>query len=279
MPPIPIYIQSPINAAKASGATPQTDEAPEEAGRVPAANDQPPVTTTTAAVHAQAHAHSHSPPQGGGGYPPARPGAVPSLPAPTGTVPSHHAPVHPTPTQRLADPGPPPPQPGAVPTPPGGGGGWATTATTATLPPPPRAGEAYHEPEPTQAPMMPYYPSQMAIPAPAAPYYPSAQRGTATATGGAYYAPAPQNFGGETFDPEERFEHPPGYHQNINASEFDSNKRSAHLANVSYEQRSGIASGDEGDDGVWDAAKKLVHQAGEKLSAAEGEVWRMINKD
>ena len=245
MPPIPIYSQSPINAAKPSGVTPQT-AAPgssEKEGR-----SQP--ATTTAAVSQDA-------------YPPARPGAVPSLPAPTGTTQSQrYAPVQPTPTVNLENTGPAPPQPGAVPTLPG--------RLPSGIPPPPRAGESYHPPEVTQAPQAPY-PAQMSIPAPTIPHV---HGGTSTATAGRYsQAAQPTTLGAGSGN---QLNHPPGYHQNVNAVDFDSNQRAAHFANVSSERR---RSSDGDDEGVWDAARKLVQSAGEKLSAAESEVWRRINKE
>ena len=36
--------------------------------------------------------------------------------------------------------------------------------------------------------------------------------------------------------------------------------------------------GDTGEEGMWDTAKKWVQSAGEKISEAEAEVWRRINK-
>jgi hypothetical protein len=82
------------------------------------------------------------------------------------------------------------------------------------------------------------------------------------------------------------YAHPPGYVQNVNAADFSSNQRAAHEASVrSYDGGSlggtsgGGGGSEEGDGGVWDTAKKWAYAAGEKLSAAESEVWRRINKD
>lgn len=36
---------------------------------------------------------------------------------------------------------------------------------------------------------------------------------------------------------------------------------------------------DDSGDGIWGAAKKLAQQTGERLAAAESEVWKKINKD
>jgi len=249
MPPIPIYTQSPIAGANPSGVTPKTaaQEPGEKAGRSEPA-------TTTAAVSQDA-------------YPPPQPGAVPSLPVPTGAAQNRqrYVPAQPTRTVQEVASGPPPPQPGAVPTLP---------ERTTALPPPPRAGETYHPPEVTQAPQVPY-PPQMAIPAPVIPH---AQHGTSAATAGRYPQPAqPTNLG--TGAPGNHLNHPPGYHQNVNAVDFDSNQRAAHNANVSSGGRRSSTDGGDDDEGVWDTARKFVQAAGSKLSAAESEVWRRINKE
>jgi hypothetical protein len=111
----------------------------------------------------------------------------------------------------------------------------------------------------------------MSYQAPAAPF-PAKSRGTATAIP----QPQPQLFGtgegGVQADPS----HPPGYHQDVNASEFNSYQRAAHNAYVS--ESSGF--GDAGADGsIWDQAKKWASAAGEGLAAAEHEVWKKINKE
>ncbi|KAI1078334.1 hypothetical protein F5B20DRAFT_225266 [Whalleya microplaca] len=181
-------------------------------------------------------------------YPPAQPGASPSLPTPTAAA------------QALGHDGPPPPQPGAVPVPPGG--------ARAHIPPPPKVGEKYQPPEQTAAPQpvgMPY-PHQMSIPVPTAAY-PSQQRGTSVAQvpSSAYVGQGPP--GAEGLD------HPPGYHQNANASELDRYQRSAAA------QQGQFGAGSEDSDGVWGAAKKWAQQTGEKLAVAEKEVWKKINKE
>ncbi|KAK0722727.1 hypothetical protein B0T26DRAFT_703758 [Lasiosphaeria miniovina] len=193
-----------------------------------------------------------------------------------------YAPVPPTSTQTWGD-SPPPPQPGAVPRLPA-----ATATATAPIPPPPRAGEAFPQPpEPTAAarlpgeastsssPYPPYPPPpQMGIPAPTAPY---AQRGTATATGPVRtsppaYLPEPPATGPREVS---RFTHPPGYQQDVNASE---------LSGYQHQQRTaGQGQSGGGDDdnnaSVWSSAMKWAGAAGQKLSAVESEVWRKINKE
>ncbi|KAI1143774.1 hypothetical protein F5Y05DRAFT_5968 [Hypoxylon sp. FL0543] len=183
-------------------------------------------------------------------YPPAQPGAAPSLPTPTAAA--SHAYVPPQPRQAHDHDGPPPPQPGAVPTPP--------TALTTNIPPPPRAGEEHQMP----------YPPQMSIPPPTVPY-PSQQRGTSTpfappsaaSTQGpiASNAPAHRNL-----------EHPPGYYQNANASELDRYQSSAIQQSESEDRR-------DDSGGVWETAKKWAQHTGEKIAAAENEVWKKINKE
>jgi hypothetical protein len=70
-------------------------------------------------------------------------------------------------------------------------------------------------------------------------------------------------------------QHPAGYYQNANASELDNYQRSAISRNDSdYQQQHGAE-----DDGVWNAAKKWAQATGEKLVAAETEVWKRINKE
>ncbi|KAB5523049.1 hypothetical protein GE09DRAFT_1153647 [Coniochaeta sp. 2T2.1] len=251
MPPIPIYTKSPINAAKADGATPQTVESSEKA--------QPQPATTTA-----------TPTEKQGGCPPAQPGAVPSLPAVT-QVPSHnYTPLNPTPTTTLPSGGPPPPQPGAVPSLPG-----ATASGTASGPPPPAVtAPAYlpgqgHPPPPTTS----TYPHQMHIPPPTVPQQ---QRGTSS-TAFAVPAPGYNTNQGQGAD----LGHPPGYQQNVqetSSAREDGGYQTAGARPGAHHSSSGWDDGgDGGEEGVWDAAKKWAMAAGDKLSAAEQEVWKRIN--
>lgn len=270
MPPIPIYSNSPINAAKADGVTPQTADKGQN-------GSSPPLpTTTTAAAAAQG-----GPPPA---YPAAQPGASPAIPAPTGapTLPQYQPAIQPTPTQPLAaSQGPPPPQPGAVPLAPGTA---ASTGGGAAIGPPTKA-TTTATPSTTTAP--PPYPAQMNIPPPmgtatgAIPQ--SVQRGTSTAAttttfSGGFIPPGPSPL-----------EHPPGYHQDVNADALNRYQRAAQDALEEEERRSrrtssvsaglaGLAGGD-GEEGVWSGAKKMMAAAGEKLAAAEGEVWKRINKE
>ncbi|KAI1800636.1 hypothetical protein F4811DRAFT_538137 [Daldinia bambusicola] len=232
MAPIPVYTDSPITATKASGVTPQT--AP------PSTISRPTPTSSSPASSSQA-------------YPPAQPGAVPSLPTATAAVSQAH--VSPQSSQMANSNGPPAPQPGAVPIP--------TGAPKSNIPPPPKAGEKFVD--------VPY-PQQMSVPPPTAPY-PSQQRGTST-------APVPTSVYGDQGSTalsgppgHHSLEHPPGYHQNSNASELDNHQRSA------IQQSEIEAQTESAEGGVWEAAKKWAHQTGEKIAAAENEVWKKISKE
>ncbi|KAF5607275.1 hypothetical protein FPANT_967 [Fusarium pseudoanthophilum] len=242
MPPIPIHTSSPITAAKASGITPKTahSDAPVAPAEVPASNEVP---TST--------------------YPAAQPGARPSMPAPTG-APQPSANIQPTSTRAVVDSSPPAPQPGAVPEPQNG----------AYLPPPPKAGETLRETQ-TQ-----FTPAQV----PYAPISSGSEFATTRSVTTAAPLPGPSPMaglgptgvpgGGSGSD----LSHPPGYHQNVHASEFSSAQRAAHEASVSQERRPSLI-GDNDEEGVWSAAKKWASAAGESLAAAEHEVWKRINKE
>lgn len=235
MAPIPVYADSPI-AAKASGVTPQTASAEQAQGDV-----KPPQITAAPALPQTT-------------YPQAKPGAVPTLPTATGAPQARAAYIPPTPTQSIQrSNGPPPPQPGAVPRP---------TKTTHLPPPPPKDGEKYVPAQQTAA--VPY-PQQMAIPPPTMAY-PAQRSGTSSAVGSA------ATYGGQGAGQD--LQHPPGYHQNANASGLDSYQASAMGHNNSdYHQHEA-----EGD-GVWNSAKKWAQATGEKLAAAETEVWKRISKE
>lgn len=75
------------------------------------------------------------------------------------------------------------------------------------------------------------------------------------------------------------YTHPPGYRQDSHAGELTSSQRAAHNANVEQDGRVFSTSGDDDDEGLWGTAKKWANAAGSTLAAAEGEVWRRINKD
>lgn len=259
MPPIPIYASSPINPAKADGVTPQTADKGHN-------TSNPPPTTTA---------------QGANAYPPAQPGASPAVPAPTGAtfISQLHQPIQPTPTQPLADTqGPRPPQPGAVPLPPGLATSGSNGSGGGAIPPPPKA-TATAAANTTGTPVP--YPPQMNIPPPtgtstgAMPQ--SVQHGTTTTFSGGFVSPGPSPL-----------EHPPGYQQDVNADALNRYQRAAQDALEDEERRTrrtssaaavglGGLAGDE--DGVWSGAKKMMTAAGEKLAAAEGEVWKRVNKE
>ncbi|KAF4343032.1 hypothetical protein FBEOM_3012 [Fusarium beomiforme] len=241
MPPIPIHTSSPITVAKASGVTPKTADSdnPDVPADAPASNE---VTTST--------------------YPAAQPGARPSMPAATG-APQPSSDIQPTPTRSIVDSSPPAPQPGAVPEPQNG----------AYLPPP-KTSETMRE-TPTQ-----FTPAQMPYaPTTSGSEFAATRLATTTAPVAglspmAGLGPTPVLGGGSGSD----FSHPPGYHQNVYASEFSSAQRAAHEASVAQERRPSLIGDDDGE-GVWSAAKKWASAAGESLAAAEHEVWKRINKE
>ncbi|KAK2050556.1 hypothetical protein LZ31DRAFT_537585 [Colletotrichum somersetense] len=257
MPAIPIFKDTPINASKVSGATPQTEETHSSANSNNA--PEPSHSQVGASAPAPALAPSSTHQQS---YPPAQPGAAPSLPVQTASAQAYPAP-RPTPTQKTDDVSPPPPQPGAAPVP---------VTGTSTLPPPPKAGEAYQPPAPTPATLP--YPPQMGIPPPTLSH--SALRGSSTsiATGPQMTGPRPIPLGDDTAP---SLAHPPGYQQDAGASEFSSHQRAAHHAAVTSSAERGFQA--QPDEGVWDTAKKWAQAAGGTLVAAEQEVWKRINKD
>jgi hypothetical protein len=81
-------------------------------------------------------------------------------------------------------------------------------------------------------------------------------------------------------------EHPPGYQQNVYASELTAEQKRVREANNTTSLRA-LGGGHEDSEkiggidaeGVWNAAKKWAQSAGEKISEAEAEVWRRINKE
>ncbi|KAI6712202.1 hypothetical protein PZA11_002244 [Diplocarpon coronariae] len=202
-------------------------------------------------------------------YPPARPGAS-AMPAPTAAA-QRYAPLQPTPTTKTEDIGPPAPQPGAIPTP------------NSAILPPPKAGETY-QPQPTTAPAQQNCPPQMALAPPTISHgYQTPKLSTSMAN--AASVPCPVSLPSAADDSRRgSLEHPPGYHQNVYASELTSDQRRAQEAEEANNSsgfgisNSGSAGGFE-SDGVWDTAKKWAQQAGDKISATERDVWRKINKE
>ena len=242
---IPVYTQSPINAAKASGTTPQT-MTPQ--GHTSPSNSTSATTTTSASSSSSA-------------YKPAQPGA-PSVPGPTEAP--QLPPLLPTPTTRETIDSPPQPQPGSLPTP----------TSTRNIPPPPKTGERYRPQETGVPPTATPY--QMGIPPPTqyGVQPPRSSTSTTTTAAASYPVAIPSaEFGA----PRRSLEHPPNYQQNVYAPELTSDQRRAHEANTS---EVGAQDTSENLGGNFlNTAKKWVEQAGEKISEAEAEVWRRINKE
>ena len=257
MPPIHLYHNSPINAAKASGAQDPKTATPEgqaQSGTVPNANPDP---------------------------------------QPTGTATLNQ----PTPTYLTSDRTPPPPQPGAVPSLPVQTAGTATTQGQQDikhphLPPQPSSQYYPGDPAPpAPAPSGPITspPPQMSIPPPTAAYNYS-QRGTSTTT-----VPPPPTRTLPTYLPGASpaeigigsggggggdLSHPPGYQQDAMASDMNQAQRAAHEYSASHAVQGhgyGGGGGDDDDEGVWNSAKKWIQDAGAKVAEAESEVWKRIN--
>ena len=262
---IPIHIESPISPAKATAITPQTTY------NLASTGTATPATT----IHSSTATND---------YPRARPRATAATP--TQSIPS--------PTSQH----PPSPQPGAAPAP--------TTATPSSrarglsIPPPPTAGEKPNSPSSyaisqTQSTPMPLgtgssqaYPPQIGLP-PSGPAYNGIPPTSTTSTTQTASFPLPTSLPSQPSSAAARsrantLEHPPGYIQNPQAQEMTPNTRFAtEQASASHgSERSPVLPGysDRGnagvgqDEGIWDMAKKLVSQAGEKVQELEGEVWR-----
>lgn len=189
-------------------------------------------------------------------YPPARPGAV-AFSGPTAAAQRYAPHVQPTPTTQIGDENAPAPQPGSVPAP----------SSRNTIPPPPKTGESHRQP----------YPPQMAIPPPTGPYrsqHPSSSTSTTTSASASYPVAIPS-----AEVPRRSLEHPPGYQQNVYASEPTSGyQKRAQEANASL-LGAQDASDNMGGMDFLNTAKKWAQQAGEKISEVEAEVWRKINKE
>jgi len=199
-------------------------------------------------------------------YPQARPGA--SIPEPT-PAPQYAPILQPTPTTKY-DAGPPAPQPGAVPIAPG------------HLPQPPKG--SHQSPQRTAAPIASTqpqpYPPQMSIPPPtsASGAQPPSSSTSTTATASSSY---PVNIPGAGA-PRQSLEHPPGYQQNVFASDLPSEHHrvqdAANRSNLGGYDSSETGIGIDGEK-IWNTVKKYAQTAGEKISDAESEVWRRINKE
>ena len=111
----------------------------------------------------------------------------------------------------------------------------------------------------------------MSIPAPPAAMSQSAQRGTTTIA----FGQAAPLLASEQQHPQG------GYQQNPNAGELDRYQRAAQEALERDEQAAARrpSLSDGGVDGVWGSVKGAMAAAGEKIAAAEEEVWKRINKD
>ncbi|KAM3499782.1 hypothetical protein MY10362_006986 [Beauveria mimosiformis] len=306
MAPVQTFSSSPIVAAKAPTATTHS----------PTTSKTAPATATAAPSSSSSYSspsHGQTPPA----QPAARP-SIPAATSSGSSFPprgatGHAAAMLPTPTQPLISDSnsPPAPQPGAVPIPPGAAAAAAAAASTSsTLPPPPKSGETLG-PEHTGAAGQPprALPAQLSYPPPTASH--TSLRGTSAAIpspyevggvgggggGSVQLLPGIAGAGAGGINRATDLSHPPGYQQDAQAAEFSSGQRAAHEAYVAQHSNRltsglgmgmGIGAGGEGGgeagagDGegtIWNTAKKWASAAGDTLAAAEGEVWKAVNKD
>jgi len=223
MPPINLYTNSAINAAKASSVTPQE-----------AADSQQDAPSTVNNVAAPATTTNYISP-----YSPARPGA-PAVPAPTSAAQRYAPPsVQPTPTATF-DAIPPPPQPGSFPTPLN-----PLLRPKSNIPPPPKAGEKFVQPPKTEnipkSQNSQSYPSQMYTRPPTIAYGPQPPPPMASTTT-APSTPYPVSV---------QAEGPPGYRQNQDAG-------ASIIDDEHDESESGATSLAEDAAGVWNMVKTLM---------------------
>ncbi|KAH7418216.1 hypothetical protein BKA64DRAFT_192837 [Cadophora sp. MPI-SDFR-AT-0126] len=254
---IPIYTSSPIKASKVTGTSPQTANPGLQHTPLGLAPNPSSATTTASASS----------------YPPAQPGTA-AFPAPTSAARQRYAPIQPTPTTKTNS-EPPAPQPGAVP----------TTLNRRAIPPPAKVGDNYHTKQTGAPESSSTYsdPPQMSY-APPTTTYGSQTPSSSTSTTNTPSVPYPVAVPSAERGPRRSLEHPPGYHQDVYASELTSDQRRAQEMEQST-NFSGLGSQDTGSaggfdsEGVWSTAKKWAQTAGEKISVAEAEVWKKINKE
>ena len=259
MAPIPIYSQCPISPAKlVDGVTPRTT-----ASETPYKGSAARQIFAKTSLPAQTDEH--------GNYSAAQPGPPASSGLATGPAGADQSgPLTPTQAKTRQH------RRGSSPTRPQA---WAAPGTPSSkLYPPPAAGKPYQPPVPASAPQPPtlrYAPEEARAFQP-----PPFQLGTSTA---ATSLPPPsfsqRNPDGSPGRESSPAAHPPGYQQDVNATEFSSHQRAAHHAQVESDWHWSGMPTDEDDEGVWHSAVKWAHTAGEKLKAAETEVWRRVNKD
>ena len=260
MAPIPIYSQSPISPAKfVDGVTPRTT-----ASETPCKGSAARQIFASTTLSAQTDEH--------GDYSAAQPGPPASSGLATGPAGAdQNGPLTPTQAKTRHR------RTGSSPTRPVA---WAAPGTPSSkLYPPPAAGKPYQPPVPASAPQPPtlrYAPEEARALQPL-PFQLNTSTASTSLPPPTFAQRNPEGSPGRDSSPAD---HPPGYQQNVNASEFSSHQRAAHHAQVESEWHwSGMPDAAEDDEGVWHSAVKWAQSAGEKLKAAETEVWRRVNKD
>lgn len=282
---IPVYTSSPISAAKKpSGVTPQTSALPfplpaSQASNPPdpSAAPNPPPANSNSNPNLNPTLTTTSTASSSSSYQPSKPGTA-AFPAPSAIPVSpatqRYVPLQPTPTTQGETVGPPLPQPGAFPTP-----------VKSSIPPPPKVGESY-KPQQTPAPPIPGaiaqqpYPPQMSIPPPTSTFGSQQPRSSTSTTQAASSSYRPVQVSSSEGDgaPRRSLEHPPGYQQNVYASDLTSEQRRAMETNASRENSEGMMGGEHGE-GMWNTLGKMAQQAGAKIAETEASVWRSINKE
>lgn len=252
MPPINVFTNAAINPVKASTVTPETSSSPGQDG-----GSNPPASRTTSNSEAK--------------YPPAPPG-IAAVSGPT-TAASGYASTFVQATSTVTLELPHAPQPGAFPMP----------FSSSNIVPSPKTGGAYVQRQRTEAAPTPQcYHGEMHVPPPTTPYraQPIASTTSSTTTPlSSHTVPFPTSQY-EDGRRQSSLEGPPGYSQDPYAADLSAEQRQA-IDIIDSDGRSS----DKASTGMtcsggdaWTTAKNWALKAGEKLSEAETEVWKRINK-
>ena len=123
------------------------------------------------------------------------------------------------------------------------------------------------------------YPPQMSMapPTTASGGYSRSSTSTSNAPSSAYPVALPLS-GNEAAS--RSLDHPPGYHQNVYASDLTSEQRRAmESSNDNTSRASTEKTVGEDGEGVWNTLGKMAQQAGAKIAETEAGIWRSINKE
>ncbi|KAI9753688.1 MAG: hypothetical protein M4579_005040 [Chaenotheca gracillima] len=313
---VPIHTQSPINASKATDITPHTAAPPTNPHAGPGAPPAKAEQSTTSASESGNSSYPAARPGAAPGPAPTSSAARGQDPVVRAPIPSAtRTQAAPEPQQNQ----PPAPQPGAFPVPNQVPATTTSAAPSSNLPPPPKPGQAAtaraqgvppSTVEPTGTPQA-FSSAKVSEGAPSASpvsfqQSQTSRTSTTTTQPPSSYQPAvslPGPGPTPTTGGPQSLEHPPGYVQNPYAAELTPAQRLAaeqDRSNLSrlgdyaggassgagvgggplHSAGGGLADTGEGEgEGIWDTAKKWAKTAGEKVSEAEQEVWKRINKE